>query len=315
MRALFGLLVMAGMVSGHCLSHFYKFARTYHKDYSHDEIMPRYRTFCKNLQYIKNHNESNWSVAINEFADLSFEEFKQRHYGIGYRLPSKEKFIIDDSLEVDIPTSADWRTKGAVTPVKNQGMCGSCWAFSTTGSVEGAWVLQGGHSLTSLSEQQLVDCAQAEGNNGCNGGLMDYGFQYIIDNGGICTEASYAYTGSDGTCKKTCSKVATITGFKDIPQGNEQALLNAVGTVGPVSVAIEADQQGFQFYSRGVFDASCGTNLDHGVLVVGYGTDTGKDYWIVKNSWGSSWGESGYIRMIRGKNQCGITLSASYPLV
>lgn len=315
MRALFGLLVMAGMVSGHCLSHFYKFTRHYNKEYSHDEVFTRYRTFCKNLEFIKNHNSTSYKLQINEFADLTFEQFRERHFGIGYRLPVADRVSIDDTLEVDIPASVDWRTKGAVTPVKNQGMCGSCWAFSTTGSVEGAWVLQGGHSLTSLSEQQLVDCAQAEGNNGCNGGLMDYGFQYVIDNKGLCAELTYPYTGADGTCKKTCSKVVTITGFKDIPQGNEQALLNAVGTVGPVSVAIEADQQAFQFYSSGVFDASCGTNLDHGVLVVGYGTDAGKDYWIVKNSWGSSWGESGYIRMIRGKNQCGITLSASYPLV
>jgi len=202
-----------------------------------------------------------------------------------------------------------------VPPVKAPGMCGSCWAFSTPGSVEGAWVIQGKNTLVSLSEQQLVDCSQAEGNEGCNGGLMDYGFQYIIDNGGICTEAAYAYTGTDGTCKKTCEKVVKISGYKDIPSGNETSLLNAVGTVGPVSIAIEADQSGFQFYSGGVFDGACGTSLDHGVLAVGYGTDSGKDYWTVKNSWGASWGETGYIRMIRNKNQCGLTLAASYPTV
>ena len=314
MRALFGILVMAGMVSGHCLSHFYDFVKTYDKKYDHDEVYHRYNTFCKNLNYIKKHNATSWSVAVNEFTDLSFAEFREKHYGLGATL-SSNRLIIDDSLEIEVPASIDYREKGAVTPVKNQGMCGSCWAFSTTGAVEAAWVLHGGNPLTSLSEQQLVDCAQAEGNNGCNGGLMDYGFQYIIDNGGICTESSYAYSGTDGTCKKTCAKVAKISGFKDIPQGDEQALLTAVGTVGPVSVAIEADQQGFQFYSKGVFDATCGTSLDHGVLVVGYGTDAGKDYWIVKNSWGSSWGESGYIRLVRGKNQCGISLSASYPVV
>jgi len=253
-------------------------------------------------------------MGINEFADLTFSEFKTKYFGYSHTemeyLRSKNYHAVVKAA----PTSVDWRTSNAVTPIKDQGQCGSCWAFSTTGSVEGALVLQGGKALTSLSEQQLVDCSQAEGNQGCNGGLMDYGFQYIIDNKGICTEAAYPYTAKDGTCKKTCEKVATITGFKDIPQGDENSLYNAVGTIGPVSVAIEADQTGFQFYSGGVFDGTCGTALDHGVLAVGYGVDTtGKNYWIVKNSWGTSWGETGYIRMIRGKNQCGIALAASYP--
>jgi len=145
---------------------------------------------------------------------------------------------------------------------------------------------------------------------------MDYGFQYIIDNKGIGSEAAYPYTAVDGTCNSAAvESVATVAGFKDIPSGDETSLLNAVGSVGPVSIAIEADQQAFQFYAGGVFSAACGTALDHGVLAVGYGTDAGQDYWIVKNSWGASWGESGYIRMIRNKNQCGLALSASYPTV
>ena len=300
------------------LKEFYDFTQKYNKDYTHDEVSYRYNTFRKNLDFIRSHENSQWTMDMNEYTDLTFNEFKNLYFGV--KNPTNIKPTIEypftENINTDtLPTSVDWRTKNAVTPVKNQGMCGSCWAFSTTGSVEGAWVLQGSHTLVSLSEQQLVDCAQSEGNNGCNGGLMDYGFQYIIDNNGICSESSYSYKGTDGTCVKNCSKVASIKGFKDIPAGDEQSLLNAVGTVGPVSVAIEADQQGFQFYSGGVFDATCGTNLDHGVLVVGYGTDNGKDYWIVKNSWGSSWGEGGYIRLVRGKNQCGITLSASYPVV
>jgi len=298
---------------------FTAFMKQYGKTYTHDEFATRFSTFKSNMEVIRLHNtqiNSTYSMGLNEFADLTFDEFKAKYFGYSHVsnefLRSKNYHKVEAE---DVATSVDWRTKNAVTPVKNQGMCGSCWAFSTTGSTEAAWVLQGGHSLVSLSEQQLVDCAQAEGNQGCNGGLMDYGFQYIIDNKGLCTEDSYPYTAADGTCKTTCEKVVTISGFKDIPANDETSLLNAVGTNGPVSVAIEADQQGFQFYSGGVFDGACGTALDHGVLAVGYGTDTGKDYWIVKNSWGASWGESGYIRMIRGKNQCGIAMSASYPTV
>jgi len=298
---------------------FTAYMKQYSKKYTHDEFSTRYNTFKTNIEAIRLHNtQSNagWTMGVNEFADLTFDEFKAKYFGYNHisneYLRSKN---YHQPTEEAAPTSIDWRTSNAVTPVKDQGMCGSCWAFSTTGSVEGAWVIQGKHTLVSLSEQQLVDCSQAEGNEGCNGGLMDYGFQYIIDNGGICAESAYPYTGTDGTCKKTCEKVVTISGYKDIPSGNETSLLNAVGTVGPVSIAIEADQSGFQFYSGGVFDGACGTNLDHGVLAVGYGTDTGKDYWLVKNSWGASWGESGYIRMIRNKNQCGLTLAASYPTV
>jgi len=211
-----------------------------------------------------------------------------------------------------IPSSLDWRSKGAVTPVKNQGQCGSCWAFSTTGSVEGAHEIATG-TLISLSEQQLVDCAGAYGNEGCNGGLMDDAFEYIIKNGGICSEASYPYQGVDGTCQ-TCTNVATISSYTDVPSGNE-ADISTVVQAGPVSIAIEADQSAFQFYSGGVFSAACGQNLDHGVLIVGYGTLNSKPYWIVKNSWGATWGMQGYILMIQGKDECGLALAASQPHV
>merc|ERR1712072_966312 len=211
------------------------------------------------------------------------------------------------------PASIDWSTKGAVTPVKDQGQCGSCWAFSSTGGLEGQWEIATG-SLESLSEQQLVDCSKQ--NSGCNGGLMDYAFQFY-ESTSVASEQSYAHTGRDGTCKSSYTAAIPeggVTGFKDI--SSESALLDAVANTGPVSVAIEADQSSFQLYSGGVLTGSCGTNLDHGVLAVGYGSVSGTDYWKVKNSWGASWGANGYVLIQRGVNKCGIADGPpSYPTV
>ena len=219
-----------------------------------------------------------------------------------------------------LPVSVDWTTQGAVTPVKDQGQCGSCWAFSATGSMEAAWFLKNG-TLQSLSEQQLVDCSVPQGNQGCDGGLMDSAFQYVIANKGITSENAYPYT---ATGPNTCGAsgkpvVAMVTGYKDVPSGSEVSLMTAL-TEQPVSVAVEADQSVFQFYSGGVLTASCGSNLDHGVLAVGYGSQSGQDYYKVKNSWGSSWGEKGYILLGRGSQygangQCGIQMDPSYPTV
>jgi len=213
-------------------------------------------------------------------------------------------------------TEVDWVAKGAVTPVKNQGQCGSCWSFSTTGAIEGAFKIAG-NPLTSFSEEELVECDNSQhggSDGGCNGGLMDNAFNWVSQNG-LCTEDSYPYnsgSGSAGSCRmSSCTPVATLTGHVDVP--DEDAMVPAL-TIGPVSVAIQADTSTFQLYKGGVLDdAKCGEQLDHGVLAVGFGTDSGKDYYKVKNSWGPGWGESGYIRMVRGKDQCGIAKSASYP--
>mmetsp|Transcript_13334 Transcript_13334/g.49524 ORF Transcript_13334/g.49524 Transcript_13334/m.49524 type:complete len:264 (-) Transcript_13334:1057-1848(-) len=246
--------------------------------------------------------------------------------------------------EADVPEAIDWTTKGAVTPVKDQGQCGSCWAFSTTGSVEGAHAIATGE-LVSLSEQQLVDCDTFV-NNGCNGGSMDFALMWVSRNG-LCTEDSYAYTAKDGKCHP-CKTAADIKKKYDVEQNNEEALLAAVAKQ-PVSIAIEADQRAFQLYAGGVFTAECGTKLNHGVLAVGYGEDEdGTKFWKVKNSWGKKvsdacsippryarssrdanrfafldvtgedWGEKGYIRMARdgrnnGAGQCGLAAQPVFP--
>jgi len=251
---------------------------------------------------------------MNKFGDMSTEEFGKTMCGYKPALRVSTRFASEVEETGFLGDSVDWVKAGAVTHVKDQGQCGSCWAFSATGAIEGA-AFVAGRGLTDIAEQQLVDCSGAQGNQGCNGGLMDYAFDYVIKNKGIGSQASYKYTARDGQCKKVAS-VTTISSYKDVAAGDENELLEAVKKQ-PIAIAIEADQSCFQFYHKGILDdASCGTNLDHGVLLAGFDTEkeSGKDYWVVKNSWGASWGFNGYIWFIRGKNQCGLTLAASYPI-
>jgi len=257
---------------------------------------------------------------MNKFGDLTVEEFSQIYKGLKYTsLPAPAHHMPNEVVvaPIKVPASVDWRTKGAVTAIKNQGQCGSCWSFSTTGSTEGAHKLQKGKALVGLSEQNLVDCSSAEGDQGCNGGLMDDAFTYIIKNNGIDSEASYPYTAQTGTCHFNPANVAAhLVSYQNVASQNEAALTEAISVRGPVSVAIDAGQQSFQFYSGGVYySAGCSpTNLDHGVLAVGYGASGASDYYIVKNSWGTDWGMSGYIWMARNRNNnCGIATMASFP--
>jgi xylem cysteine proteinase len=298
------------------------------KFYGTNEYKFRFGVFADNLERINVHNSGghSWNMSLNRFADMTPEEFTARYTGSLLRSNTKPVAAIRQLRgfvqNSTIPASVDWVSLGAVTPVKNQGQCGSCWSFSTTGSVEGAWFIAK-NELVSLSEQQLVDCSTAQGNDGCNGGLMDNAFKYIITNGGLTTESAYPYTATGPNACQAAGKpvAATLTSYSDVPVNSEDALLAAIAQQ-PVSVAIEADQASFQFYSGGVMSAACGTALDHGVLAVGYGTDSssGLDYYKVKNSWGADWGMNGYILLARGaafnpSGQCGIQMAASVPVV
>jgi C1A family cysteine protease len=272
--------------------------------------------FKATVDLVKAHNaeESTYKLSYTgPFAAMSAEEYKKmlgfKPASVNGDLPKAGSHVHSGQPEV---ASVDWTTKQRVTKVKNQGNCGSCWAFSTTGGTEGAWSGATG-KLVSLSEQQLVDCSKA--NNGCGGGLMDAGFAYQ-GTVNVASEASYAYTAKDGSCKTSFSTAIPkggVSGHKDV--NGETNLLDAVTTVGPISVAIQADQASFQNYASGVLTGTCGTQLDHGVLAVGFGTEGSTKYWKVKNSWGSSWGANGYVLIERGSNKCGIASQPSYPTV
>jgi len=289
----------------------------------------RMKIYMENKNKIAKHNslyaqgDVPYGLAMNKYGDLLHHEFVSTMNGFkrNYNDSTVPRHLVATFItpeNLDAPKQIDWRAKGAVTDVKDQGQCGSCWAFSTTGALEGQNYRKTG-VLTSLSEQNLIDCSTKYGNEGCNGGLMDQAFQYIKDNKGIDTETSYPYEGKDDTCQyDPSSKGASDVGFVDVPSGNEKKLKEAVASVGPVSVAIDASHESFQFYSTGVYsDPQCSsTELDHGVLVVGYGTDHGNDYWLIKNSWGPTWGDKGYVKIARNQNnQCGVATQASYPLV
>jgi len=284
-----------------------KYERVYETEEEHNV---RYWTFYKNMAKWELFNKAELGTAtygMNQFADMTEEEFSKyylspvtdKDMALLESLPEAEEINLDDT-----PDEMDWRTKNAVTPVKNQGSCGSCWAFSTTGNIEGRWAIKNG-TLVSLSEQELVDCDKVD--EGCNGGLPYQAYAEIMRLGGLELEEDYPYTGRDGHCKFDKSKVAVdITGREKVST-DEKKIAAYVAANGPVSIGLNA--AAMQFYTGGVshpWSFLCSAlGIDHGVVIVGYGTESGSPYWLIKNSWGTSWGEHGYYKLYRGAGCCG----------
>ena len=291
----------------------------------------RMKIYMENKAYIAKHNRlahmghHSYFLKMNHFGDLLHDEFLATMNGLRMNIKMNDThdtgatFLAPQGFEA--PPEVDWRVKGAVTEVKNQGQCGSCWAFSATGALEGQHFRKTGQ-LVSLSEKNLVDCTKYDNrtnhtkydNQGCNGGNVNIAFEYIRDNHGLDTEKSYPYIPREDDCQfKPWTVGATDKGFVELPYGDEDALAVAVAAHGPISVSIDATNKSFQFYSHGIYEEpACWSDYaDHAVLAVGYGPG----YWLVKNSWTTKWGEEGYIKMKRGENMCGIASWPVYPLV
>jgi C1A family cysteine protease len=321
MKLLFALLLVSALcletlTEDHYKFFFDQFKEQYNKKYKADEEAFRYANFKRSLDIIRAHNakpNQPFSMGLNHLCDMSKEEYAQ----FVKPLPGQEHMShahVQVTHEVTLDGSSwdptvDWVQAGAVTPIKNQEDCGSCWAFSTTGALEGCTKVDDS-VLQSMSEQELVDC---DGTcYGCDGCWPYVAMEWVIQNGGLCLESAYPYKGYDSNCEKSqCSSKSTFGSYHQIASGSESGLQSGVHIV-PVSIAVDANCQAFMYYDGGLLTTSCGQQLDHAILAVGYGTYGGQPAWRVKNSWGTSWGDAGYIYMLKGSNICGISDAAVY---
>lgn len=316
------LLLIVGCLGNIALDRtFMHFTHSYNKLYESEELAFRKDIFEKTLKRIELHNsnpDKTWTMGINEFSDWTEEEFALKRLGAWQNCSATHGTYKAHNLGW-LPSAVDWRTMGVVTPVKNQGNCGSCWTFSTTGAMESHWAISTEEGLPSLSEQQLVDCAGDFKNFGCSGGLPSQAFEYIKYAGGLTTEEQYPYTAQNGTCKNITGRYFAKRGSHNITYLDEYSLQHAIAFKGPVSIAFQVIN-GFKDYSGGVYSSPLCSNLpsqvNHAVLAVGFGvTSTGEQYYIVKNSWGASWGDNGYFLLQRGTNMCGVADCPSFPII
>ena len=321
-------------VSGNVLTNLFEQWAADFKYDIYDNYVELFEKWVSNHKFIEETNAKNltYTLGHNQFSAMDLHDFRA-YLGYNSIEQNDEKLFFENSqygLRGSLPESINWIEGGAVTSVKDQGKCGSCWSFSTTGALEGAYFKKYGN-LESFSEQQLVSCDNFKNienrghDHGCSGGLMDNAFGWIEKNNGLCSETEYPYVSGEGVvpvCSNACEviKGSKIVDFVDVKPSDDVAMMTAISKQ-PVSIAIEADQREFQLYKSGIFTGDCGTKLDHGVLVVGYGAENGNDYYLVKNSWAESWGDGGYIKLGRGPNynngdgQCGILLQGSYPVL
>ncbi|XP_055296471.1 procathepsin L-like [Sitodiplosis mosellana] len=322
-------------VSSSNLSEWNAFKTNFGKKYKNQaDERHHMRIFLKHKDEVEKHNQMfndglvSYTMSLNSYSDVEHSDFaasmrETKH--IRSQAPMRNKTIDEPQLmsfaSVKLPQSVDWRKKGAVSAVKKQGICGACWAFSVAGTLEAQKFRKTGR-LVPLSAQHLIDCITDDDDDKCDGNLIHNAFDYIKRNGGLQTEQSYPYRGFGSTCKKNRRHVAaTLRSYRDLPDGDEMRLQQAIANIGPLSVSLDAMRPSFQFYSGGIYyDRRCRSrnrDLNHAMLVVGYGTDKrGKEYYIIKNSWGTEWGENGYMRLARNrKNHCGIATEATYPVI
>jgi C1A family cysteine protease len=280
----------------------------YEKKYdSVQEYLARYQIFKRNIEEMsKVSNDELFQNGINQFSDMTKNEFRRKYLNLNISIKNTFRTTkLKYTPKLNTPDNFDWENEGAVTPVKNQGSCGSCWAFCTVANLEGLYFIKH-KELLRFSEQQLVDCDTLD--EGCNGGLMENSFEWIKQNGGLCLEDDYQYKGYEGTCNNSVKKVVKVIDWTLLDSMDEEVIKDYLYNTGPLAVALNADT--LQYYSSGIISSDSSAcdpaGMNHGVTITGYGVENGIKYWKVKNSWGSSWGENGYFRILRGKGTCGI---------